>query len=102
MPLVFMLLVVTLVVMCLMIVLLSARYEPGEFLVTFRSITYQPDLSSPADMSVRRMVTVHGTTMPRLTAYWADVCNPLNEAPLAGRTTCTNVDTLCVVMRMVR
>jgi hypothetical protein len=34
--------------MYLMIVLLSAQYEPGEFLVTFRSITYQPDLSSPA------------------------------------------------------
>lgn len=63
MPLVFMLLVVTLVVMYLMIVLLSARYEPGEFLVTFRSITYQPDLSSPAEGMLNRY------------GVWSKVCD---------------------------
>ncbi len=56
------------------------------------SIVFRCSMTIPATTlsTLRRSTLPHPTQdslpMPRLTAYWADVCNPLYEAPLAGRT----------------
>lgn len=51
--------------------------------------------------TLRRSTLPHPTQdslpMPRLTDYWADVCNPLYEAPLAGRTDRHH----CIVLKLV-